>query len=112
MYDFDRVDNKGNKRPLQTQNALLAIDVDKKPIAQKYTEEKIERLYSTKLLKNISRYENKSKTIECLTVINGKDELDNCKIQKGTTIVLEPKEKIELNNLDFIVSRPIIKGEK
>ncbi|MBQ7286720.1 MAG: class I mannose-6-phosphate isomerase, partial [Candidatus Gastranaerophilales bacterium] len=31
VYDFDRVDNKGNKRPLQTQNALLAIDVNMKP---------------------------------------------------------------------------------
>ena len=64
-----------------------------------------------KLLENISRYENKSKTIECLTVINGEDELDNCKIQKGTTIVLEPNETVELNKLDFIISRPIIKGE-
>lgn len=111
VYDFDRLDSNGNKRPLQTQNALMAIDVDMKPLAQKYDDEKVERLYSTKLFKSVSIYENTSKTMECLTVINGEDELDGCKIQKGTTVVLEPREKVSLNNLDFIVSRPIIKGE-
>jgi mannose-6-phosphate isomerase len=52
VYDFNRVDSKGQKRQLHTENALKAIEVDKKPIAQKYNEEKVERLYSTKLFKN------------------------------------------------------------
>lgn len=108
VYDFNRVDSKGQKRQLHTENALKAIEVGKKPIAQKYDEEKVERLYSTKLLENISSYENKSETIECLTILKGEDKLDGCQIQKGTTIVLEPKETVELNNLDFIVSRVII----
>ena len=111
VYEFDSIDSKGNKRPLQTQNALMAINVDMKPKAQKYDEEKFERLYSTKLLKNLSKYENKSETIDCLTIINGEDTLEGYKVQKGTTIVIEPNESIDLNNLDCIVSRPIIKGE-
>ena len=108
VYDFDRVDAHGNKRPLQTENALKAIDVNKKAKAQKYNEEKVERLYSTKLFRNISSYTNNSETLECLTIIEGEDIIENYKIQKGTTIVLEPKETVELNNIDFIVSRPII----
>ena len=108
VYDFDRVDVHGNKRPLQTENALKAIDVNKKAKAQKYNEEKVERLYSTKLFRNISSYTNNSETLECLTIIEGEDIIENYKIQKGTTIVLEPKETVELNNIDFIVSRPII----
>ena len=80
-------------------------------LEKKYDEEKFERLYSTKLLKNLSKYENKSKTIDCLTIINGEDTLEGYKVQKGTTIVIEPNESIDLNNLDCIVSRPIIKGE-
>lgn len=113
VYDFDRIDKDGKKRPLQTNNALDSILVKNKSKAEKYEvgKEKHERLYSTKLMKNITEYANESKTIECLTFLSGANILDNCKIQKGVTVVLEPKEKIKINNSDFIVSRALMSEE-
>ncbi len=109
VYDFDRIDKNGKKRPLQTENALMSIDVNLKSKAEKYDKEKVERLYSTQLFKDTVEYTNKSQTLECLTVINGESEVENCKIQRGVTIVLEPQETVKLNNSDFIIARPLVK---
>lgn len=113
VYDFDRIDKDGKKRPLQTENALNSIIVENKSKAEKYVigKEKPERLYSTKLMKNVKEYTNNSKTIECLTFLSGENTLDNCKIQKGVTVVLEPDEKITINPSDFIVSRALLQEE-
>ena len=89
----------------------MSIDVNLKSKVEKYDEEKVERLYSTQLFKNIVEYTNSSKTLECLTVINGESKVDNCKIQRGVTLVLEPNETVNLNNSDFIVARPLIKED-
>lgn len=106
VYDFDRIDKEGKKRPLQTENALKSIDVTLKSKAQKYDSEKVERLYSTQLFKRKDQYTNNSNTLECLTVIEGKSILDGITIQKGVTIVLEPGEMVKLTPSDFIIARP------
>ena len=108
VYDFDRIDKDGKKRPLQTEAALKSIHVDKKSVAQKYDGEKVERLYATNLFLQQKEYTNKSNTIECLTVLSGKSEVEGFIIQKGTTIVLEPNETVQLDELDFIVARPLV----
>ena len=108
VYDFDRIDKNGKKRPLQTENALKSIDVSLKSKAVPYVGEKVERFYSTQLFKNIEEYTNNSNTLECLTVINGVSEIENCKIQRGVTIVLEPNETVKLNKSGFIISRVLI----
>lgn len=107
VYDFDRIDKNGKKRPLQTENALNSIDVSLKSKAMPFEGEKIERLYSTRLFKNKEKYTNNSKTLECLTVIDGVSEIENYKIQKGVTIVLEPNETIKLNKSEFIIAKPL-----
>ena len=109
VYDFDRIDKDGKKRPLQTENALKSIDVELKSKAEKYDGEKVERLYSTQLFENKEEYTNKSNTLECLTVLNGKSEVDGFIVQRGTTIVLEPEETVKLNSSDFIIARPLVK---
>ena len=108
VYDFDRIDKDGKKRPLQTEAALKSIHVDKKSVAQRYDGEKVERLYATNLFTYKKEYTNKSNTIECLTVLNGKSEVEGFTVQKGTTIVLEPNETVKLNESDFIVARPLV----
>ncbi len=108
VYDFDRIDKNGKKRPLQTENALKSIDVSLKSKAVPYIGEKVERFYSTQLFKNIEEYTNNSNSLECLTVINGVSEIENCKIQRGVTIVLEPNETVKLNKSGFIISRVLI----
>ncbi len=107
VYDFNRTDKNGNKRQLHTQNALLAIDVNKKSKAEKYNEEKRARFYSTQLFKNVTEYKNTSDTLECLTIIEGGGVVENIKVQKGMTLALEPCDKIELNKTDFIISKII-----
>ena len=109
VYDFDRIDKNGKKRPLQTENALKSIDVSLKSKAVPYVGEKIERLYSTQLFKNVEEYTNSSETLECLTVINGESEIEGQKIQRGVTIVLEPGETVKLNKFDFVIARPLTK---
>ncbi len=110
VYDFDRIDKDGKKRPLQTENALNSIDVSLKSKAVPYIGEKVERLYSTQMFKNKDKYTNNSNTLECLTVINGNSEIDGFKIQKGVTIVLEPNETIKLHKSDFVIARALIGG--
>ncbi len=112
IYDFDRADKNGNKRNLQLREAVKAVEVSKKPVAQKYTNKKIERFYTTQLFKNTGKYTNESNTIECLTIIKGETQIQEYSLKMGTTIVLEPKETVNLNPSDFIVSSPVIKGDK
>lgn len=112
VYDFNRTDKNGCKRSLQAEKALKAIDVSKKSKAEKYNEEKIERFYSTQLFENKNEYINKSKTLECLTILNGTTKIEDIEIHKGMTIVLEPEEIIKLNISDFVISRPITGATK
>lgn len=111
VYDFDRIDKDGKKRLLQTENALKSIDVNLKSKAEKYDGEKVERLYSTQLFENEKEYTNKSKTLECLTILNGKSEVEGFIVKRGTTIILEPEETVKLNSSDFIIARPLVKEE-
>lgn len=111
VYDFDRIDKNGKKRPLQTDKALQSIQVGLKSSATPYIGNKKERLYTTQLFKNAKNYTNHSKTLECLTIIDGKSDLEGYEIQRGVTIVLEPNEKIELNPSDFVIARPLLREE-
>lgn len=111
FYDFDRTDKNGKKRELHIKKALRAINPKLKSKTRKYNNSEItERLYSTILYENKNSYKNTSDTLECLTIIKGEFELDNCKIQTGTTVVLEPQEEIQMTPSTFIISRPV-KGE-
>lgn len=113
FFDFNRKDKNGNKRELHIDKALKAINPKLKSKARKYNgEEIIERLYSTKLYEDTTEYKNNSSTLECLTVLNGETIIENCKIQTGTTIILEPNEEIKLNKSNFIIARPVIKEDK
>lgn len=107
FYDFERVDKNGQKRELHTNKVLKSVNVNLKSKAETFDKEKKERFYSIKLQKDKNSYKNESETIECLTIINGKFIIDNIKIQRGTTLVLEPNEEIHFSNSDFIIARPI-----
>ena len=113
FFDFNRKDKNGNKRELHIEKALKAINTKLKSKTRKYNgEEIIERLYSTKLYEDTTEYKNNSNTLECLTVLNGETIIENCKIQTGTTIIIEPNEEIKLNKSNFIIARPVIKEDK
>lgn len=112
FYDFERVDKNGNKRELHIEKALKAINPKLKSTTKRYNDSEIkERLYTTQLYKDKEKYQNISDTLECLTILNGESKIEDCQIQMGTTIILEPQEVIQLNPSTFIISRPV-KGEK
>lgn len=108
FYDFDRVDEKGQKRPLHTQKALKALILNKSPKIQRFKDEIKERFYSIQFFKGVNFYQNHSKTLEILTILKGKTRLENHKIQTGTSLVLEPNESVNLNKSDFIIARCVL----
>ena len=113
FYDYNRKDSNGILRELHIEKALKAIKPELKSKTQKYNDNEIkERLYTTQLHKDISEYKNKSNTLECLTILNGKSTIENIKVQTGTTIVLEPEESIQLNKSTFITARPLTGGKE
>ena len=100
FYDYDRVDSNGHKRELHLTKALTCIHTKQKSVVRNYSIGEIrERLYTTGLLKNIHNYQNKSATLECITVLDeSADEIiDGSQVRFGTTVVLEPGEKIQSN---------------
>jgi mannose-6-phosphate isomerase len=107
FYDYDRIDMNGCKRPLQIEKALLSLKPEKKSKVQKYTGLPIEEyFYSTQLYKDISKYANKSNTLECFTLLNGIVSVEDITVFPGTTIILEPEETLACLQVEFIVSKP------
>ena len=107
FYDFDRVDDAGNKRQLHIEQALKALKPKLKSVAKKYDGEITERLYTTKLLNKVEDYQNVSGTLECLTLLdeNFNTQIEGVKINFGMTIVLEPEEKISINIGQCMIAR-------
>jgi mannose-6-phosphate isomerase class I len=108
FYDYDRVDLSGDKRSLHIEKALASLDPLKKSRPQKYGNFPItEKKYITQLYRD-DKYINRSNTLECLTVLEGLSDIKDIAVSTGTTVVLEPGERIVISPSLFIVSRPII----
>lgn len=108
FYDYDRVDKNGEKRPLQLDKALACLDVNKKSSIRHYKKgEPIEeRMYSTELVKDVDVFENNGNMFAFAVLLNGEKEIDGIKIFPGTAILLDPKEKLDVSNCEFIIAKP------
>ncbi len=97
FYDYDRTDSQGNKRELHVDKASQALDIGLKSTARRYkgSEEIIEKTYSTKLINNISMYNNESSTLECFTLVRGSLRCDNTDVAPGSTVMLWPGECLD-----------------
>ena len=106
LYDYNRVDSQGNMRELHIDKALQSLHPKNISEVKRYGNEEIqERLYSTRLLENAPVYENRSKTIESITLLEGSMELEGLQLSVGSGIILEPKERITLQNVKAIAVR-------
>jgi len=107
LYDFERLDSQGNKRPLDIEKVLKALDVSKKSVVKKYNNKEIEEnRYITKLVENVSHYKNHSDTLECLTILEGNGMIDGILIKIGMSIILEPDEQVDnINIIKAIAAR-------
>ena len=95
LYDYDRVDAKGNKRALDVEKSIMSIDVNKKSYTRTYNEgEILEERYATKLIKDVDIYENNTSNIVCLTLIDGCGRIDGIDFNPGMSMILEPSEKM------------------
>lgn len=107
MYDFDRVDDNGNKRELHIDKAITALKPELKSKAVAFGDEVMEeRRYSVSRIEGKQTYCNNSGTLECITFIKGKCQLEGCCVTTGTTVVLEPGEVIEGDIELAIMARP------
>lgn len=113
FYDFDRIDDQGEKRPLHIQEAFFSIQVEKKAKMSTYGQEPmVERLYQTQYLRDTTYYQNKSDTLEVMTLLSGsvaleEGELQGYAVQFGTSLVLEPEEAVFCSKADWMVARPL-----
>ena len=97
FYDYDRVDNEGNRRELHVEKAATALDITRKSVVKHYPElgEIEEETYSTKRISKATQYENMSQTVECFTLVQGSAVCDGVEITPGMTVMLWPKEYIK-----------------
>lgn len=113
FYDFNRIDTNGKKRALQIPEAFYSININNKSRVEQYGKVPIEeRKYRTQLFDNIDLYQNKSGTLQALTVLDGEMILDGIKVTKGMTILLEPSDSISCCGINqFMIAEPKISEE-
>ncbi len=95
FYDYDRMDQNGNKRELHTAKALTALDCT---LQSKVTHDMkagiAEKTYATRKLENVTAYRNESGHMECFTVVYGSCVCDGVIVNHARSVLLWPDEVI------------------
>ncbi len=107
MFDYRRVDDKGNPRELHIEKAMKALKTDLKSKAEVLgKEKKEERRYILQKLEDALEYKNTSNTLQCVTFIKGECLAEDCQVTVGTTVVLEPGEVLQGDIQLAMVAQP------
>lgn len=106
--DFDRLDSNGNKRPLQLEQALAALDVNKKSSACRYDEDKPieDSMYITRHLAGKDSYTNSGDMFAFAVMLKGEKVLDGIKILPCTAIILAENETLDTAEAEWIIVNP------
>lgn len=108
IYDYDRVDDCGNKRELHLDKALKALKPNLRSCPFALGDSAVEeRMYTVRRMTG-QKYVNQSSTLECFTMIDGHIIADGMKVTGGTTVVLEPGECVEGEIGLAVIARPKI----
>lgn len=100
IYDFERTDDRGNRRELHVEKASQAVKPEKRSAIRRYNGEAIrERMYETEELRQRGVYRNESGKLECLTVVEG--------AEIGVSIMLEPGETYGFGTDKTVLARII-----
>ncbi|MCM1089543.1 MAG: class I mannose-6-phosphate isomerase [Muribaculum sp.] len=112
FYDYDRTDDKGNKRELHTEKALRCLNPELISKIDKYEEDKfiIEKTYATMKISEKKTYVNKNDGIECFTLVEGAAVCDGITVCNGMTVILMPGEKIVNADIQLAFIARINKG--
>ena len=93
LYDYERMDDKGQKRELHLDKGLRALDVSLKSKSCSMQEGWVEeRRYKLLKIENETQYKNESNMLQCFTIISGECVVDGICAGVGRTIVLLPGE--------------------
>ena len=110
FYDFDRVDNEGNKRDLHLEDALNTLKTENRVNISKFNIniEKDSKPYKLLRTKLSEKYTNNEKIAQTITVIKGDMIADGYNIKQGMSIMVLPGEEINISNQtgEVIIATP------
>lgn len=95
FYDYGRRDSQGNQRPLHLEKALEAVKTGRKSVVGHYSGEIREKKYRTRLLEG-TNFLNPWDSWAFVTVLDGCIQVDGISAERGTSVLLEPGEGLEL----------------
>lgn len=108
FYDYDRVDDSGNKRELHIDKAMNAIKIGNRPKVEHIIDSKwiTEDVYEICKMKCMSKYVNWGQEVECITILDGFGRECDVDIKSGMSVLLLPGEEIDSSHFnEFIVAR-------
>ena len=107
LYDYDREDASGNKRPLHIEKGMKALNTSLKSTAKPMGAEWIdERRYRLLHITQKAQWKNESETVQCLTLLSGSFVADKFLVSKGMTVILEPGEELAGDIKEAIIAQP------
>ncbi|WP_440897495.1 type I phosphomannose isomerase catalytic subunit [Amphibacillus sp. Q70] len=111
FYDYNRTDVNGDKRKLHTEKAIETLQPSQSVEKSALIPEKVkhEKPYSIIYKSLIGDYMNSNKIAQALTVIDGELIIDNFELQKGSSVLILPDEKVTIQQLaQVIIATPNI----
>ena len=109
FYDFDRVDQNGNKRPLQVEKALASLKPDLWSAVTSFepNSPRRERMYELTLVKDKDAYACEGDMFAFIVLLSGETEIDGMRIKPGTSVLMEPGDVVAVKNCTAMVAKPI-----
>ncbi len=106
LYDFDRVDKNGKKRPLQVENALTSLCPEQQSEVKHYEPNTLirERMYWTSYKPAVEFIENNTEMFIFAILLRGSTMVMNQRVLPGTAVVLEPGDRFDANGADFMLA--------
>lgn len=108
LWDYDRTDKNGNKRPLQVEKALACIDIRKKSVSRSYkNDEPIEeRMYFTRHIVDKDSFTNVPDMFSFAVMIKGSKHYNGIHVLPGTAILLSENETLNTSGAEWIIATP------
>ena len=96
LFDYNRIDEKGQLRELHVEKAFTALHTESRSEVKCYPVSGIitEETYSTHKIISADRYVNDSDSLECLTLVCGNYVCDSINVSDGMTVILLPHETV------------------
>lgn len=101
FYDYGRLDQNGQPRELQIEQALCHLRCGNRSSAVQFDGIKAEEKYEITIV-NGGMYHNRFDKLECLTLVEGESAMQEVKI--GTSIILEPNEICDLGSGKYVAA--------